>query len=198
MLRVFFIFAAIGVSLFLVSCNTLSKKECLAGDWKGIGFSDGFEGYSPEARFEGHIKSCKRVKIVPDLALWKKGYHAGLLRYCTPGYGLWWGQRGYRYVGVCPPETEPGFLRGHHVGYQWYFRKSQVERFENERKSMEEEIEDLSEKWERAPEAERRDIESDISLLKLKLRGSVSTELSFARDALDIAEQNVRQFESEL
>lgn len=197
MLRLVFIFAAIGISLFLTSCYTISKKECLAGDWKGIGFTDGFNGHSPEARFEGHIKSCKRVKVVPDPAVWKKGYKAGLLQYCTPEQGLWRGKWGYTYVGVCPRETEPGFLRAHHIGYEWYYRKSQVERYENDRKSMEQEIEDLSEKLEDAPEAERGDIESDISLLKLKIDG-VDIELNFARNQFDIADQNLRQFESEL
>ncbi|WP_164736381.1 DUF2799 domain-containing protein [Rhizobium vallis] len=196
-MRVFFVLAAVGIGLFLASCNTLSKKECLAGDWDGIGFTDGFYGHSPEARFEQHIKSCKRVKVVPDRAVWKKGYQAGLLRYCTPEQGLWWGQRGYAYVGVCPPETEPGFLHGHDLGRRQYWLETDLKRVTDEVKSKEEELEDLSRKLDEAPEAEKSDIRSDIHNLEWEL-GRVRDKQRDVESELDTTKAAVTRFLSQL
>lgn len=197
MLRLFFIFAAIGISLFLTSCYTISKKDCLAGDWRGIGFTDGFNGYLPQARFEGHIKSCKRVKVVPDLTLWNQGYKKGLLRYCTAWSGLWEGQHGHGYNGLCPPKTEAEFLRGHEVGYRQYSLASELKRLKDEAGAKEEELEDLSRKLREAPEAEQygirsqiRDLESDLSRLHDKQR-DIESELY-------LAEAAVARFQSEL
>ena len=67
MIRLFLALAAtIGFGLLLASCNTLSKEECVAADWRVIGENDGATGYEPQQRFAAHAKSCERVKIVPD------------------------------------------------------------------------------------------------------------------------------------
>nr|WP_245503997.1 DUF2799 domain-containing protein [Rhizobium leguminosarum] len=117
MIRLFLALAAtIGFGLLLASCNTLSKEECVAADWRVIGESDGAAGYEPQQRFAAHAKSCERVKIVPDQTIWFQGYQAGLVHYCTPLSGLARGQAGSGYANVCPPETAPGFLRGFGLG----------------------------------------------------------------------------------
>lgn len=41
---------ALGLSVFgsiylLAGCATLSKQECLIGDWQAIGYNDGVAGY---------------------------------------------------------------------------------------------------------------------------------------------------------
>ncbi|OWV76826.1 hypothetical protein ATY76_02425 [Rhizobium sp. R339] len=198
MLRLFCIFSALGISLFLTSCYTISKKDCLAGDWKGIGFTDGFNGYLPKERFEGHTKSCKRVKVVPDLTLWKQGYKKGLLRYCTAGSGLWEGQHGHSYNGLCPPQTEAEFLRGHVIGYRQYALRSKLERLEDNYKRKEEELEELQEKMKKDRNEEYsllnywkvKDLKEDLS--------DIRDEEDRVRDDLSEADQQVRLFESQL
>ncbi|EJZ19561.1 DUF2799 domain-containing protein [Rhizobium sp. Pop5] len=195
MLRLFSIIAAIGISLFLTSCYTISKKDCLAGDWKGIGFTDGFNGYQPQERFEGHIKSCKRVKVVPNLSLWNQGYKKGLLRYCTAWSGLWEGQHGHSYNGLCPPKTEAQFLRGHEVGYRQYSLRLKLWWLEDDYKRKEEELEELKEKM-------KKDPAEDSSLLNYWKVQDLEKELSDIRDDqdrvrndLNEANREARQFE---
>ncbi|MFS2176709.1 gas vesicle protein [Rhizobium pisi] len=195
MLRLLSIFAVVGISLFLTSCYTISKKECLAGDWKGIGFTDGFNGYQPQARFEGHIKSCKRVKVVPNLTLWNQGYKKGLLRYCTGWSGLWEGQHGYSYNGLCPPKTEAEFLRGHEVGYRQYSLKSKLEQLEDDYEDEEKRLKELGEKRKKDPEADRYNAVSfEIQSSERELR-RINDEQSRVRADLNEAEQEARQFE---
>ncbi|MBB3133476.1 hypothetical protein FHS26_001180 [Rhizobium pisi] len=197
MLRLLSIFAVIGISLLLTSCYTISKKECLAGDWKGIGFTDGFNGYQPQARFEGHIKSCKRVKVVPNLTLWNQGYKKGLLRYCTASSGLWEGQHGYGYNGLCPPKTEAEFLRGHELGYRQYSLEAELERLKDEANDKEEELEDLSEKLKTVPEAQKYEIRSDIRDLEWELTKIRDKQRDVESD-LYLAEGAVARFRSQL
>lgn len=196
MLRLFFVLAGLGISLLLTSCYTISKKDCLAGDWKGIGFTDGFNGYQPQARFEGHVKSCKRVKVVPDITLWNQGYKKGLLRYCTASSGLWEGQHGHSYNGLCPPKTEAEFLRGHEVGYRQYSLKSKLTQLEDDYEEKEEELEELQEKMKKDPaEASSYANRAIVQDLERKLRDIRDEEDRVRRD-LNEADIAVRLFES--
>lgn len=68
---------------FLASCASISPEQCRAGDWRGIGISDGENGRS-ESYVSRHQDACGKVGIVPDVAAWNAGREIGLERYCTP------------------------------------------------------------------------------------------------------------------
>lgn len=194
MLRFLFAFLAIGFSLFLASCNTLSKEECVAADWRVIGESDGAAGYEPQERFAAHAKSCERVKIVPDQTIWYQGYQAGLVRYCTPMSGLMHGQAGHGYSNVCPPETAPGFLRGYTLGNRQNSQQSRLSSLQSDYGSKEAEIDDLSRKLKDAPDADRRDIRRRMDDLEDDMR-RIRREQRGVQDELDDTSAEVQWFQ---
>jgi hypothetical protein len=194
MLRLLFAFAAIGFSLFLASCNTLSKEECVAADWRVIGESDGAAGYEPQERFAAHAKSCERVKVVPDQTIWYQGYQAGLVRYCTPMSGLMHGQTGHGYSNVCPPETAPGFLRGYTLGNRQNSQQSRLNSLQSDYESKETEIDDLSRKLKDAPDADRRDIRRRMDDLEDDMR-RIRREQRDVQDELDDTSAEVQWFQ---
>ncbi len=115
------------VLLGLASCNSLSKEECAAADWRVIGDTDGAAGYNPQERFAAHTKSCARIKLVPDQTKWYEGYQTGIVRYCTPLSGLTHGEAGDGYHNVCSPQTEPGFMRGYSLGKRAHELRSRMD-----------------------------------------------------------------------
>lgn len=70
------------ISYFLVSCATLSKEECLKGEWRIVGYKDGVKGYDMK-RLERHKKACKDYGIKPEITPYQEGRKAGLTYYCT-------------------------------------------------------------------------------------------------------------------
>lgn len=105
--------------LFLQSCATMSKNECLSGDWRTIGFEDGAKGYGRE-RIGEHRQACVDYGVAPDLAAYQQGYEQGLLSFCTPRNGFAVGRNGYEYTGICPARVEEGFLQGYEGGREIY------------------------------------------------------------------------------
>lgn len=109
----------IGLVTLAGGCATLSKDECLRGDWYNIGFTDGTRGYTA-ARFEQHLDACKAYQVLPQRAEYLQGRQAGLEHYCTPHNGYTVGKAAADYSGVCPPEREEPFLRAYLQGYVVY------------------------------------------------------------------------------
>ncbi len=109
---------AVAISLgTLAGCASLSEDQCRRGDWVGIGQRDGAAGAGPE-RLAAHAKACQKVGVEPDEAQWRRGWLAGLERYCTGPHGRDVGARGSAYGGVCTGGAEVEFLRGYEIGRQ--------------------------------------------------------------------------------
>jgi hypothetical protein len=70
------------MTYFLISCATLSKEECLKGEWRVIGYKDGVKGYEME-RLEKHEKACKDFGVKPEVTRYQEGRQAGLSYHCT-------------------------------------------------------------------------------------------------------------------
>lgn len=99
----------------LNGCATLSEEQCIAGDWYGIGVSDGSQGYS-YARLGDHTQACASHGITPDARIYEQGRQQGLRNYCTPYVGFREGREGDSYAGVCPADLEGDFLAGYSDG----------------------------------------------------------------------------------
>ncbi len=84
----------------LAACASLSEDQCRAGDWRGIGFSDGAQGRSPD-HIARHQKACAKVGVTPDLQAWLSGRQEGLLRYCTPANAYRVGRGGQSVAPYC-------------------------------------------------------------------------------------------------
>lgn len=138
--------ALLALGLLIVGCQTLTKEECAAADWRVIGEQDGAAGHDPKQRFQGHIKACERAGLVPDQTLWFEGYQTGLRSFCTPLRGLSHGQAGQVYNRVCPPDLEVGFLRGYNLGHSEYAKSRDIRNIEGRIRTAEREIDDIDEK----------------------------------------------------
>lgn len=128
--------AALSVLTLLSACASLSREECAAGDWAGIGARDGAAGRDEAVQFERHVSACARVDIVPDRAAWSRGYSVGLQQYCTPRRGVSEGEAGRLYRGVCPAASEPGFLRGYELGLTAHRQRLRIREIESEISSL--------------------------------------------------------------
>lgn len=128
----------IGVSLLgillvltLVGCASLSKQECLAADWKLIGFEDGSQG-KPESTIGAHRKSCAKVNVTPDLAQYQLGHREGARKFCVKSTAYKLGVSGGAYYNVCPPDLEPTFLRAYQTGQELYNITRQISAIQSE------------------------------------------------------------------
>lgn len=128
-------------ALILMSgCATLSRTECLSGDWEQLGHSDGSRGYRID-RIEEHREACKEYGVAPDIARYKDGREKGLLAYCTPANGYRQGKLGSTYRNVCSADLESGFMRNYHFGFQVYELTRQISEVESKIKAKERELE---------------------------------------------------------
>lgn len=134
-----FIILMFGLAI-LAGCQTLSKEECVAADWRVVGEQDGAAGHPPQQRFGDHAKSCERAGIVPDQTLWNQGYQIGLTRFCTPLSGLAHGKNGKSYANNCPPELASAFNSGYLLGLKHHGKLQEMDSVRSQIRSYEYEI----------------------------------------------------------
>ncbi|MEE9314548.1 MAG: DUF2799 domain-containing protein [Rhizobiaceae bacterium] len=123
-MRLIFPFAALLAALFLSSCASLSKEECVVADWQSIGERDGAAGKGLNY-FSRHVDACKKTVAKPDQAKWQAGHSYGAQRYCTPQNGLQAGNAGKTYNNICQPRQQRGFLAAFELGKERYNLLSQ-------------------------------------------------------------------------
>jgi uncharacterized small protein (DUF1192 family) len=119
------------VALSATGCSSMSKTECLAMDWRTIGYEDGVAGY-PGNRIAKHRKACAKHGVRSDLSLYQEGRAEGLQEYCQPANGYRLGVRGGSYGGVCPVELEDRFLPAFEAGHQLYSLRARVSNAESQ------------------------------------------------------------------
>lgn len=103
--------------MVLSSCMTMNKRECQNGEWRTAGFEDASRGRT-NSRFNAHAKACAKHGINADKALYDTGYNEGLQTYCSQANGIQVGRKANDYNGICPAESEQGFLRGYVHGLE--------------------------------------------------------------------------------
>jgi hypothetical protein len=123
------------VCSLLAGCASLSKEECVQGNWEVIGSNDASEG-QPASRFADHQKACDKYDVKPVQADYLKGYKKGLVNYCTPTNGFNVGRNGYKYNSICPATTEAEFMRG-------YLRGRSLHEIETAIAELQRQIDDL-------------------------------------------------------
>lgn len=112
-------------ALALGGCASMNRKECLAVDWKTIGYEDGVAGRSGD-RIAEHRRACAKYGVTPDLDAYRAGRNLGLREYCRPQNGSQVGERGGSYTGVCPADMEGSFVRAFESGRALYNLESRV------------------------------------------------------------------------
>lgn len=136
---------AVGALCALGSCASMSKEECLAGDWTGRGYADGAAGATP-GRLGEHAEACARHGVVPDDASYRSGWSQGVLTYCTPERGFAEGRQGNSYGGVCPADLAARFVPAWEDGRTMYVAESAVTTAVSTIESHAARLEDLDDK----------------------------------------------------
>jgi hypothetical protein len=126
----------------LSGCNSMSAQECLATDWRTVGYEDGVNGYSGD-RIGRYRNACSEHGVTPNLAEYQQGRDQGLNEFCKPANGFRVGSHGGGYSGVCPAELDPQFVEAYHTGRQLYSLRSRVGSTQDEIYSMRNEMEQI-------------------------------------------------------
>jgi hypothetical protein len=117
----------------------MSKDECLAVDWRTIGYEDGVAGRSGDYIAE-HRKACAKYGVRADLDQYQQGRNLGLREFCQPVNGYRLGARGGTYYGVCPVDLERAFHSAFDSGHQLYVLTARVSNAEAELDSKRREL----------------------------------------------------------
>ncbi|ADZ68497.1 ATPase involved in DNA repair [Polymorphum gilvum SL003B-26A1] len=131
--------AGMGLALTLGGCESVSKDQCLAGDWVSLGRADGAVGRSSN-RIEDIVKDCGRHGVTPDPQAYLAGWNEGVQIYCTPANGFNVGRQGSSHSGICPPALAGSFEQSYRLGYRLWSARSAVEQVETRIRSLESRI----------------------------------------------------------
>jgi len=132
---IFVLVLAFGLS----GCASLSKEQCLAGNWNEIGYRDGRQGYKTES-LDAHAKSCAEHGVRPNREQYTQGYDKGIRVYCSASNGRHVGEAGRYYHYVCPADLEPEFLRHYRYGKELHDVKAKIDTAQSELTKKEDQL----------------------------------------------------------
>lgn len=123
LLRISGFIAAVALS----GCASMSESQCQVAEWQRVGLNDGASGIS-ESHLADYVKDCAKVGIEPDALAYRKGWDAGIVRFCTPANAWREGTQGhFQADAVCRAQT--GYERFAYylnAGLQWHRTAEQI------------------------------------------------------------------------
>jgi hypothetical protein len=126
LLRTHFVGAALLAAVLLAGCATgMDRDQCVAADWRMIGYEDGLHGYAAD-RIGFHRVACAKHQVTPNLAAWSEGRERGLREYCQPKNGFRVGLAGGAYANVCAGPSESAFVDSYRWGRQIHDARSDL------------------------------------------------------------------------
>lgn len=178
----------------------MSRDECLATDWRTIGYEDGVAGYAGN-HIAQHRKACAKHGVRADLTLYQTGRAQGLQEYCQPANGYRLGVGGGSYRGVCPAELEGAFVSSFETGHELYTLRARVSNAESQLDAKRRELDrakhgivansaaivsDESTKQDRADAlVDAADLAERVGRLKEEIRQLEGDRLRYERDLED-------------
>jgi len=111
------VLSAIGIGL--AGCASISKGECISGNWRDLGYQDGVRGKA-RGKMNDYAKTCAKYDVQPDRNAYLTAYENGLVKYCTYEQGLELGENGSSYNQVCSGNLASGFSQGYDEGRAIY------------------------------------------------------------------------------
>ncbi|MDP8162392.1 DUF2799 domain-containing protein [Pasteurella skyensis] len=167
-----------GMLCLLQACTpSLSREQCLRGNWQAIGYNDGVQGRYP-SRIDAHQEACAETGVIPNFRQWEMGRKQGLVHYCTEVNARRLGEQGYSFNSVCPPHQAAKLQRVYDRAYRQYQRKKQREKDRAQLKTYREELRKLrsGDMLDFKTEAEAREymlqLQREIILLEKSIRES--------------------------
>ncbi len=113
------------VGALLGGCAGMSEQACQSADWRTIGFTDGTLG-RPVGTIGTYRAQCGEHGVAPDLDAYRAGHAEGVKDYCRASHGFDVGHSGAAYQGVCPADSEAGFIVAYNSGRRLYELESAV------------------------------------------------------------------------
>lgn len=113
----------------LTACSSLSKAQCLSGNWHAIGYNDGVAGRYP-SRISEHQQACAKTGVIPNFPAWESGRQQGLAHYCTEANARRLGESGSSFNAVCPANKINRLQSIHDKAYRHYQRQEEIRRDE--------------------------------------------------------------------
>jgi hypothetical protein len=111
----------------LSGCNSMSAQECLATDWRTVGYEDGVNGYTGD-RIGHYRKACSEHGVTPNLEQYQAGREQGLREFCKPANGF---------------RVDETFSDAYQTGRQLYVLRSRVGSTQDEIYAMRSEMEQI-------------------------------------------------------
>lgn len=159
---------AVLITLSLVGCASLSKEECLGGNWEEIGFRDGTNGRTSDYILS-HAKACEKTGVVPVQSVWEQGRQRGLPAYCVPQKAYSEGRSGRSLNAVCPAAQMPSLRAANAKGQEYYEYSEEIDSKHSRINQIEQAL--IAEKKPGTRAAlvhEARSLRDQISLLELR------------------------------
>jgi len=116
----------------LAGCSnhgSVSKSQCVAGDWQTVGYRDGVHGQR-STRLLAHQDACGEHGVIPDREQYMVGWDQGIREYCESLNGFVVGERGQMQNNVCPEDLKPTFTRAYQEGRSLYLARTEVTNLE--------------------------------------------------------------------
>ena len=113
-------------ALLLGGCASIGEDECLAMDWRTVGYEDGATGMGIE-RLTWRRQACAKYGVTPDLDAYRAGRAEGLLEFCVRENGFRVGAAGRSYSGACPAPLAEEFLTAYEDGRQLWRLQRQLD-----------------------------------------------------------------------
>ncbi len=166
-----------GSICLLTACAipSLSKEQCLTGNWHAIGYNDGVAGRYPNYISE-HQQACAETGVIPNFQAWQTGRKQGLMHYCTEANAKRLGLSGISLNAVCPANQANRLQTIHDKAYRKYQRQREIARDERKLARYQRELHRLrrGEMLDFATESEAREymlkIQEEIFILENRIR----------------------------
>jgi hypothetical protein len=82
------------IAVVIGGCESMSASQCQVADWGRVGFADAANGIL-ESRLADYTQDCGKIGIVPNAPAYRRGWDAGIVRFCTPANGWRQGTQGH-------------------------------------------------------------------------------------------------------
>lgn len=181
----------LGGGLLLSSCTTMSKDECLMGDWGQKGYQDGLSGYAT-SRLDDHATACAKHGVEANRAAYLSAREDGLRSYCRWENGFTQGRRGNAYHGVCLPAEEEAFIPAYQDGREIHAAEQALVSVESALNSARSRIRDRADKL----EAKQRELRQ--SGLSDEDRRNIRERIHEVRGELEQARRDAREAERDI
>ncbi len=112
--RIFLYSLALIATFSLVSCSTITKKDC-EKDMMTLGLQQGRAG-SPKKYTDDLRNRCMGSHPNINLEAYEKGFYQGWTEYCLPNRAFEMGKKADRYFSFCPAEREAQFREKYLIG----------------------------------------------------------------------------------